>query len=198
MLTDEQKEQIRLEEIYREEIRKSLLPKKSGKGRVLSFLNSPLGLWLLSSILLATLTSAWGVWSTKRDQNRLKEERISKIKVELNYRLSQAEQNLDQFSSGEGVLAEAVYPLTRPTYADSIAGPPMLPDFDKRSAKSLLGEWQILSSEAGRPNKELFTVIGNLEKLDRFSKPRLTPEEEAESVKQARALINRAKSLVVR
>jgi hypothetical protein len=186
MLTDDQKNQIRLEEIYRQEVCKSLQPIKTRKGQFLAFLNSPLGLWILSSILLTAITAAWTTWSIRRDKDRSKNERIFKMKTEINYRLSQAEEGLET----REFLNMALAPMTEPTSAGAIAGPPAFPEFDKRSVKSLLIEWQTIASEVEKNNiTELLEIIKMLGNLN-------SSEEKSTLVQQAKALIDRARNLL--
>ena len=128
MLSEDQKHQIKLEEIYRGEVRKSLAPRKRPKEKCFSFLNSPFGLWILSSIFLAALTSMWSVWNSTQQQERQNTEQIAKIKIEINHRLSAAEQKLDNYLSDTrdntliNELSEALYPAIRPAGVDFVVG----------------------------------------------------------------------------
>jgi hypothetical protein len=58
MLSNEEKNRIRAEEVFREEVRRELASKKGG--RVLTFLNSALGIWLLSTMVDVGRTSELG------------------------------------------------------------------------------------------------------------------------------------------
>ena len=74
-------------------------------------------------------------------------ERILKMKTEIIYRLSQAEERLDQLLSNKTMYAigAAIAPVTLPLSAETVIGPPVFPEFAKRTVKSLLIEWQIIS-----------------------------------------------------
>jgi hypothetical protein len=70
-LFDADKERIRSEEIFRHEVAQSL-DRRSG---VLRFFNSPLGLWVLSSIFLTGLLS--GIqWFSKSVEKRSKDQQL--------------------------------------------------------------------------------------------------------------------------
>ncbi|UFS62354.1 hypothetical protein LOH54_11960 [Sulfurimonas sp. HSL-3221] len=74
------KERIKREEIFREEVRKEI--EKSRKpttwyARILKFFNTPLGIWLLSTVVVGVLG-----WLISRWQSRLTEERKNKAKME--------------------------------------------------------------------------------------------------------------------
>jgi hypothetical protein len=58
VLTEEEKKRIREEEIYRQEVRQSLdqITPKSRPQRLLAFLNTGVGIWLLSSVLIGSIT----------------------------------------------------------------------------------------------------------------------------------------------
>ena len=196
MLTDEQKSLIREEEIYRDEVRKSLSTRETRKTRILTFLNTPFALWVLSSILLTALTATWSAWSSQRDKDRARDERIARIKTEIAYRLSQAEQNLNSFNDPNFILSAQLAPVTDPTYVGAIAGAPAFPEFEKRSVKSLLIEWQTMTSE----NKEKNNIADFLQTLQRLENTGLnrevSSEEKAEVVKQAKALLSHARLLL--
>ena len=52
-LTEQERARIRAEEIYREEVREALTEPKKAAAGFIAFLNSPLGIFILSSLLLS-------------------------------------------------------------------------------------------------------------------------------------------------
>ena len=64
VLSETLKAQIIAEERFRQEVRSSLAGVRE-PSKALSFLNSPFGLFLLSSIVLALVTSQYAVWTEK-------------------------------------------------------------------------------------------------------------------------------------
>jgi hypothetical protein len=94
------RERILLEEQYRHEIREKLSEPKSD-GRLKKFLNSSFGLWLLSAIFVSgagTLYQHWQkqsdeekvVLQKKLDESAVNREAISRLDVEISYRISTA------------------------------------------------------------------------------------------------------------
>ncbi len=84
-LNDSVKNQIKMEEIYRSEIRQSISSKNENK--VLDFLNSPLGIWILSTIVIGIITFGYKKYKEKRKivvENNLK---LSRITSEIEFRI---------------------------------------------------------------------------------------------------------------
>lgn len=91
MITDEEKQKIKLEEIFRDEIRKKLSEKErsSFSHKIWKFINSPLGLWLLSTVLVGLVVYFY-------DNNKLQNQIIAnntatlhKLETEISNRLQQ-------------------------------------------------------------------------------------------------------------
>jgi hypothetical protein len=96
-LTDSEKDRIRHEEIFRQEVRASLENRTPFGNRVWAFLNSNFGIWALSSLVLAFL--GWQFTSWKEKSSRLEADMILtwKLHVELNNRSEVFIQGLDDF-----------------------------------------------------------------------------------------------------
>jgi hypothetical protein len=94
-LTDEKRAMIRAEEIYREEVRKQLTTSKdSASSNILKFANSPLGIYVLSSILLGGITYLY-----TRHQEHLQSEKarileVVKLDDEIQFRERQVNEAL--------------------------------------------------------------------------------------------------------
>jgi hypothetical protein len=61
--------------------------KETGLKKILSFLNTPLGLWLLSSIFIGLISYFYQSWNHASIAAREKEERIFELKIEINRRI---------------------------------------------------------------------------------------------------------------
>ncbi len=78
-LTDAEKKKIRAEEIFRTEVARSL----DHQSRFLSFLNSPFGLWVLSSVFLAGLVSGIGWLSATLERHEKNQEMRERLAAEI-------------------------------------------------------------------------------------------------------------------
>lgn len=111
-LEEVEKTRILLEERYRDEVRKELEKERKGNaaGGIKVFLNSSLGLWLLSAVFISGVGTLYQQWQKGRDQEQAQVQRtrdedkalfdkkvaaesenretISKLDVEISYRLS--------------------------------------------------------------------------------------------------------------
>lgn len=90
MLTDNQKLRIREEEIYRDEVRKSLVKPDGFFKRFYNFLNSALGLWILTTIVVGVFTWGYAQWQLSV-QSR---EQINKLDIEIEKRFDNAANSL--------------------------------------------------------------------------------------------------------
>lgn len=89
MLTDQDKSRIRDEEVYREEVRKSLEPPRSRAAGVLAFLNTSFGMWLLSSVVLAGVVAGYTHVAERARRAEERRTRVEKLDFEIEWRLSQ-------------------------------------------------------------------------------------------------------------
>ena len=93
MLTDDERDHIRAEEIFRTEVRSQLeaaSPRPPLPKRLWALVNSAIFLWFLSSIVLAGLTAAVATHQKNRDDQIRKEELRQRITTEVSGRISQA------------------------------------------------------------------------------------------------------------
>lgn len=120
MLSEEEKQRIRAEEIYREEVRREL--EGDERSRSWSILNSPFVLWCLGSVVISGLTFG----HARIQVNRARAQQKSRVEQEIQYRLSEVEQILSiDMKSGnvddvvklvrgpEAPLARTIYPEHR-------------------------------------------------------------------------------------
>lgn len=80
MLNDLEKEKIKAEEIYRLEVR-SKIPNQ--KASIWKFINSPFGLWFLSTIAVGFITWGYSILQSKYEQNRIINERVRRLDIEI-------------------------------------------------------------------------------------------------------------------
>jgi hypothetical protein len=96
MLSEADRERVRLEEVFRDEVRKSLHQPKTVGQRVFDFFNSSLGIFILSAILLGGLSAAVTRWSESHQKQAQDRETIRRLDIEIAYRV----QHLPILSSG--------------------------------------------------------------------------------------------------
>lgn len=98
MLTDEDKTRIRLEEAYRKEVRDQLASDTNrARTRVWPFLNSPFGLWLLSSVVLAVVAAGYSSLRGTLEQRRSERDLIRKLDIELALRTDNFLSEIERF-----------------------------------------------------------------------------------------------------
>ena len=93
MLTDEEKSKLKAEEIFKGEVRKSLNTNK--RSTVWTFLNSGLGLWFLSTIVIGLFTYFFNEYKEKQNATKDREVKIKQLDLEVESRISQFWVHLD-------------------------------------------------------------------------------------------------------
>ena len=94
MLSDEAKTQISAEEIYRQEVREELerksnkRKKKSSGARIWAFLNTSLGIWFLTTIVIGFATWAFTNWQNNRYKEANNQQAIKQLDQEIALRLN--------------------------------------------------------------------------------------------------------------
>jgi hypothetical protein len=102
MLTDVQKELIRAEEVYRQEVRRELEKQEaapSKAARVFSFLNCGLGLFLLSTVFVSFFSWGYGEVSGARERKAKAAETAQKLRLEIVNRLDAVQKLEGRFRS---------------------------------------------------------------------------------------------------
>ena len=87
MLNVHEQERIRAEEIFRDEVRKSLAAPSSRTEKVGAFLNSPLGLFLLSAVFLSGLSALATRWYETQQHKAATSENVRRLDIEIGRRL---------------------------------------------------------------------------------------------------------------
>ena len=93
ILTEQEKGRIRAEELYREQLRAEISKPKTGIAKLLAFLNSPLGIYVLSSLLLSGATYVYTQHKENQDKQRAQKEELAKVQDEILFREHQLEES---------------------------------------------------------------------------------------------------------
>lgn len=105
MLNPSEKAKIQAEEIYRREVANELDKKKKKQSPVLTFFNSALGIWFLSTIVIGLFTYYYNRWEINRKEHSLREQTIRQLDLEIESRMSQFWVNLEPVFRKEGDTA---------------------------------------------------------------------------------------------
>lgn len=161
MLSDKDKERIRLEEIFRKEISESFHVQESFMHKVFKYLNSGLGIFLLSSVFVSGFSAIYSNY-----QESLRNSAYSnKIEVELAYRLSffplltQDRFTFTQLHSVRGALSGSAEEHPQVGLLGEYQS--IFPEFKDRTLMSILWE---------NKNNFDFTRFGGYENLVNFAK----------------------------
>ncbi len=150
MLTDEEKDRIRLEETYRDEVRRTLATPvaKTRAERILAAANAPFVLWFPSSVVVGAAGFLYGQLQTNAAMKAKRAETVERLDIEMSGRVGLADYAVlvlrGRVAKGEllatsgqtcAVIADALDGVqsTRPA---AVA----LEDYKDRSAASLLVE----------------------------------------------------------
>lgn len=105
-LDQNEKDRIRLEEIYRQEVKAAIAANKE-ENKTIKFLNTPLGLYLLSTILIGALSFSYSKWSEARDVQKQDEKLFRDIVKEAKFRIRQIDIVISKTrEAGEFLLKE--------------------------------------------------------------------------------------------
>lgn len=96
MLSGEDRERVRLEEVFRDEVRRTLQQPKTTWQKVYNFFNSSLGVFFLSAIFVGGLSAAATKWAETHQKHNQDRETIRRLDIEIAYRL----QHLPILASG--------------------------------------------------------------------------------------------------
>lgn len=144
MLTEGERSRIRMEEIYRFEVRHSLRekPSRSTRDRIWNFLNTGVGLWLLSTVAVGLITAAYGAWSTHNDKKELAQRSAAKLDLEIGNRIERLSFHLALLQKMNEATVLNIGDLLRG--ADTVRSQPYLmgvfDEYKDRSLSSLLWE----------------------------------------------------------
>lgn len=155
-LSADEKAKIERQEEYRVAVREKLNT-SSRQGKLLSFVNSSFGLWLLSAVFITGAGSAL-TWYQNRENERIKKqeivdadkksvkERVERLDLEIAYRLSTTQSNLQVISVQRESVKEATIRTKIRQAAEPIFSPangktpPLYPEFASYSGLALVAE----------------------------------------------------------
>ena len=179
-MTDEDRRKIIEEEVFREEARKKLSEPTDRKGRALAFLNSGLGLWLLSSVALTLISFALTKIQTDLKNSSDIKARVEFLTLEGTLRMAQwghvlaiRQRKGDQLSSGE---FQNLYDLLlRPPAESRRMGNTtfysMSREYDERSLLSIFYELKSILGD-GAAKKEIESDLDFLMEWNTKKSPR--------------------------
>jgi hypothetical protein len=164
---EDAKKRIREEEIFREEVRKILSPRRSRPGKILAFLNTGVGLWLLGTVAATAVSVSYAFI---QDLIRMRTDRLQRSKnleMEGSVRLLQwGTLMVGRKAKGDETTPEefnAYYRklLDPPVLGNGVATGinPMFVEFERRSLVSIIYELETLQQEK-KDKQELREVSG--------------------------------------
>jgi hypothetical protein len=216
-ISEETKNRIQLEEWYRTEVRDQIQRKKerenrSRSSRLIGFLNSSLGLWMLSAIFVTGAGSAYTQWRTAHEEQQKKEtqarmdaekmkETTERLRLEVGHRISQTLGLLSNLSDkrGRGTLGtghnigevRSVLASFRNGTGQKVA--PLYHEFASYSTIGLLTELRRLEPRPDKKNS-LDRAIEDLSGLDGLLEVEKAPLSSPKSV--AGAILKRFSSIL--
>lgn len=173
ILTEQERHRIRLEEIFRSEVKEQIEKAKgrpSRRARFLAFFNTGLGLWLLSSIAVGTISWSYSEWSRYQQSKETKQELIRKLDLEIAVRLRYFNSLVSE-ANNLRTFYEALRGLEQPSWL--VRGLPntVFPQFSERSFRSLL--WELYTIV---PSAEKQPILGALRQAQELAE-RITPSD---------------------
>lgn len=140
-LSESEKNKIRLEEVYRQEVKKSFEENKSKKSsRIVTFLNTSLGIFILSTIFVSLFSWLYKEYSSYKMENDQKRVSLEKLKVEIPYRISYLKKANQHLFEKE---------FAQIFFMTSGMGRYIFPEYENRTSFSLIYEYSKKT-----PNKE--------------------------------------------
>src|SRR4051812_29667706 len=170
-LSEIEKGRIKLEEIYRAEVRQAISDTKSSSG-IWKFLNSQFGLWLITGALVSFLTWSVGLWNHRRREESDHREAIKKLDFEIPFRFSRVQHSLDQAqqitepAQRERRVKEILDHLRQ---APETNDPALNPDYNRFTLPGLVAELhRHVEALGGNNTYELERLLGHLAGLETF------------------------------
>jgi len=164
MLAEEDKTRIQAEEVFRLEVRRKLEAIElslARRVRLGAWLNSSFGLWVLSSVVLTGLTTAYTYYQNKRGEQAKKEETERRLDNEISGRMSAALARLrvDELGIEKGLFDPPadIYSGDVGYLDNSFISDPhpqdfsIYPEYQKRTFRSLLFELSTIVAQAALP-----------------------------------------------
>jgi hypothetical protein len=118
VLTDDELGRIKEEEIFREQVRRTLQPPTSEPTlgfRVWTLVNSSIVLWFLSSVVIAGVTQVYSCQQSRQSEQVRKRELQRRLDTEIGNRIYQTVAGLNVWKAN--LTRDGWYGTTRGTYA---------------------------------------------------------------------------------
>lgn len=172
MLTQDQKNQILLEERYRREVQLKL--DKPKRRSLWEFVNSAFGMWLLTTVVVS-----WGLeLNAARMRDVERQNKLDRLHLEIGYRFTQVQETLANAETGdletrERAVAEALSRLRRAgdkssTVSGFTAYLSLYPEYQGFGLPALLAEQKKLRKMTVPEEKETNKILGHLAALRSF------------------------------
>jgi hypothetical protein len=185
MITEEDKKRIKIEEIFRAEIRESF--KKTGnepfRKKAWNLLNSPFGLWMLSTVVVGLVVYFYNDIKMKGEISSNNASTIHKLSTEANYRLQKFRLSLSQQNEANLYYedTELAYMIDGTLINDGSLSPEkpiyIFPEFKERTMHSLLYEMERLTKDKKQASsiKEARNILSKIRNklLDLEERPKL-------------------------
>jgi hypothetical protein len=171
MLTEDQKSQIRAEEYFKYEVRKSLEQKKNSTflQRCWMFLNSSFGLWLLSSVVVGLIVNSYSNHEKNVAVQVQNQETQRKIETEISSRVQSFQIELKRILLSKefysGLLKSTAFSVD--AGASKLGGENpinVFPEFESRSLQSLIVELEQLFKDENEKSqlKQAIIIMNNI------------------------------------
>ena len=147
-------QEIRLEEKYRASIANKLNPPTQSSA-IWTFLNSTLGIFLLSTVFISSFTWLYGQWTAAKTQNHETQKTWERLQVELSNRIRYFDKLTTRIPSQEyKVIRGALYgfdPAANVNPSWILHYSPVFLEYKERSFSSLLWELATVSKDSRKP-----------------------------------------------
>jgi len=180
MLTEGEKDRIKLEESYRAEVRNQLQQassKSSGWGRAFAFFNNAVVLWLLSAIFITYGAKRYEDYKADVTDQKKTNEAIERLNLEISYRYCRilvqlyllTDRNTDHEKLAEGLSADDVKKVTfLLKQTDGTGGIYLYPEYSNWGLTSLMAEQRRNLLHLGSEDEKLDDVMMHLTGLEVF------------------------------
>lgn len=184
MITDEEKAKIKAEEIFRDEVKKSLIENKKKANPFWTFLNSGLGLWFMSTIVIGLFTFLFNEYSHNKNERLERQTKIKQLDLEIESRISQFWVHLDPIVNHSDTslpLKNGVHYDTLKVFWEAFKNPPsfnpklmttIYKDFDSRTTISLMVELSTLLREKYNLKSEVEKFSSDINKPTIVTSPK--------------------------
>jgi hypothetical protein len=164
MLLEEEKNRIRAEEVFRQEVRREIeagMPERSKGNRFWSVLNSSFALWFLSSVVIAGLTAAVTTYQKSQSEHMQKADIQRHLNTEIGTRIAEGlvalRLDIKRIESGKVFFPSAVYTEAisyldnRVTDGRKLLDFSTYPEYRLRSFRSLIFELSAVVEQSELP-----------------------------------------------